>query len=218
MAARASMESTESMVRGFALERLGEGEPLLLLHGTGGARMHWRPVLGPLAERCDVIAVDLPGHGASSPPPEGTAHNPIGYAELLGGVLDELGLDSAHVAGNSAGGWTALELAKNGRARSVVAIGPAGLWAKQDPLALRLRALEPAQAGAGLQAGHAVAVAQPADPRPADGRLRRQAGAAARRGGDRADRGLRRHARLQGAPARDETSAVLPAARESRRR
>jgi pimeloyl-ACP methyl ester carboxylesterase len=123
----------ESRVGGIALERKGEGEPLLLLHGTGGSRMHWRPVLTSLASQRDVLVVDLPGHGASAPPPEGVAHTPIGYAALLGEMLDELGLESVHLAGNSVGGWSALELAKNGRARSVVAIGPAGLWANRDP-------------------------------------------------------------------------------------
>jgi pimeloyl-ACP methyl ester carboxylesterase len=60
-------------------------------------------------------------------------HTPFGYAQVLAGLFDELGIDCAHLAGNSVGGWTALELAKLGRARSVVAISPAGLWPKRDP-------------------------------------------------------------------------------------
>jgi pimeloyl-ACP methyl ester carboxylesterase len=93
----------------------------------------WKEVVGPLSAERELLLVDLPSHGASDPPPPGVPHTPIGYAEVLGGVLDELGLDSAHVAGNSVGGWTALELAKRGRARTVVALGPAGLWAGRDP-------------------------------------------------------------------------------------
>jgi pimeloyl-ACP methyl ester carboxylesterase len=81
----------------------------------------------------ELVLVDLPGHGESDSPPEGIPHTPIGYAQVLAKLLDELGLDSAHIAGNSVGGWTALELAKLGRARSVVAIAPAGLWPKRDP-------------------------------------------------------------------------------------
>ena len=103
------------------------------MHGTGCARSVWKEVVGPLSAERELLLVDLPGHGDSTPPPPGIPHNPIGYAELLAGMLDELGLDSAHVAGNSVGGWTALELAKRGRARSVVALGPAGLWARRDP-------------------------------------------------------------------------------------
>ena len=123
----------ETKVGGIVLERTGSGEPLLLIHGTGGSRMHWKPVIAQLAAQRELLVVDLPGHGASDPPPEGVAHNPIGYAELLGRMLDELGLGRVHVAGNSVGGWTSLELAKGGRARSAVAIGPAGLWARRDP-------------------------------------------------------------------------------------
>jgi pimeloyl-ACP methyl ester carboxylesterase len=122
-----------SRIAGIELERRGEGEPLLLVHGTGGSRMHWRPVVEPLSAQREVLLVDLPDHGASAPVPPGVDHNPIGYAKLLGRMLDELGLESVRVAGNSVGGWTALELAKRGRARSVVAIGPAGLWARRDP-------------------------------------------------------------------------------------
>jgi pimeloyl-ACP methyl ester carboxylesterase len=118
---------------GVFVDRHGEGEPLLLIHGTGGTHNHWRPVLEPLAERRSVLAVDLPGHGESPSPPPDVPHNPIGYAEVLAAMLDELGIDRAHCAGNSTGAWTALELAKLGRAHSVVAIGPAGLWEKQNP-------------------------------------------------------------------------------------
>jgi pimeloyl-ACP methyl ester carboxylesterase len=118
---------------GIAFERRGSGEPLLLIHGTGGARSHWTPVVELLEPHRELLLVDLPGHGESDPPPAEVPHTPIGYARVLAQMLDELGVDSAHAAGNSVGGWTALELAKLGRARSVVALAPAGLWPKRDP-------------------------------------------------------------------------------------
>jgi pimeloyl-ACP methyl ester carboxylesterase len=124
---------------GIAYERTGAGEPLLLLHGTGGSRRHWAPVRSKLAAHHDLIAVDLPGHGESDPPPEDGDHTPLGYAAGLAGFLGELGVDAAHIAGDSVGGWTALELAKLGRARSVVAIAPAGLWPRRDPWRCSLR-------------------------------------------------------------------------------
>ena len=124
--------STKSTA-GVAFERRGTGEPLMLIHGTGGSRSHWRPLIDLLADRCELLLVDLPGHGESEPPPTGAPHTPIGYAQALADLLEELGLGTAHVAGNSVGGWTALEVAKLGRARSVTAIGPAGLWEKRDP-------------------------------------------------------------------------------------
>jgi pimeloyl-ACP methyl ester carboxylesterase len=118
---------------GIAFERRGAGEPLLLLHGTGGSRAHWRPVVDLLTPHRELLLVDLPGHGESDPPPANVPHTPIGYAQLLTQLLDEFGFESVHVAGNSVGGWTALELAKLSRASSVVALAPAGLWAKHDP-------------------------------------------------------------------------------------
>lgn len=120
-------------VIGVAFERRGAGEPLLLMHGTGGSRSHWRPVVDLLAAQRELLLVDLPGHGESDPPPAGIPHTPIGYAQVLAQLLDELGIGSAHAAGNSVGGWTALELAKLARAGSVVALAPAGLWPKRDP-------------------------------------------------------------------------------------
>ena len=121
------------MKNGIAVERVGEGEPLLLIHGTGGSRHHWTPVVSRLAECHALLLVDLPGHGDSPSSPAGTPHNPVGYAESMVGMLDALGIERAHCVGNSVGGWTALEIAKLGRADSVVAISPAGLWPRRDP-------------------------------------------------------------------------------------
>ena len=117
---------------GLAYQRAGNGEPLLLLHGTGGSLRHWAPLWSILAAQRALVAVDLPGHGNSDPPPNDGDHTPVGYAATLADFLDRLGIGTAHVAGPSVGGWTALELAKLGRARSVVAIAPAGLWAQHD--------------------------------------------------------------------------------------
>jgi pimeloyl-ACP methyl ester carboxylesterase len=117
----------------LSFDRCGQGEPLLLLHGTGSSRAVWEPIVKLLAPHRELLLVDLPGHGKSASPPEGVPHSPIGYARLLADLLDGLGIESAHAAGNSAGGWTALELAKLGRTRSVTALAPAGLWPKRDP-------------------------------------------------------------------------------------
>jgi pimeloyl-ACP methyl ester carboxylesterase len=102
-----------------ALYRAGSGEPLVLLHGFTGAWHHWRPLLGGLAARFEVIAPTLAGHDGGPPFPDGVAMSFASAADSLEGHLDELGVGTAHVVGNSLGGALALELAKRGRARSV---------------------------------------------------------------------------------------------------
>jgi len=121
-----------------ALYRAGSGEPLLLLHGFTGAWHHWRPLLGELVARYEVVAPTLAGHDGGKPLPAGTELNFAGSTDLLEEHLDELGLDTVHVVGNSMGGALALELAKRGRARSVVALAPAGGWTQGDGEARRL--------------------------------------------------------------------------------
>ena len=80
-----------------------------------------------LEERFDVLAVDLPGHGYSEPLPAGMNCTPEALADAVEDELGRAGLDTAHIAGNSLGGWVALELARRGRARTVTGISPAGL-------------------------------------------------------------------------------------------
>ena len=93
----------------IAWERHGEGPPLLLIHGLGYARWGWEPVLPELAERFDVILFDNRGIGESDAPP-----GPYTVAEMAGDavrVLDEAGVERAHVVGTSLGGMIAQELA-----------------------------------------------------------------------------------------------------------
>ena len=114
-----------------ALYRAGAGEPLVLIHGFTATWRCWLPVLGLLVPRFEVIAPTLHGHdGGPAPPQEArTLAQATDHFELL---LDELGVETAHLAGNSMGGALALELAKRGRARSVVAISPGGGWEEFD--------------------------------------------------------------------------------------
>lgn len=114
---------------GLAYDRAGAGEPLLLIHGLGGERHVWEPVRAALAARRDTIAVDLPGFGESPAPASPAEADPAALARTMGGLLDALGLRLVHVAGNSLGGWVALELAKQDRALTVSALCPAGFWA-----------------------------------------------------------------------------------------
>lgn len=113
---------------GLAFQRHGAGPPLLVLHGIGHRRQAWGAVLDWLEPQRDVILPDLPGHGES--PPLVTSGRSVARVLLdeIFGVIDELGLDRPHVAGNSLGGLLALEMAARGRAASVTALSPAGFW------------------------------------------------------------------------------------------
>ena len=80
-----------------------------------------------LEERFDVLAVDMPGFGYSDPLPPGVDPTPEALADTVEDEMARAGFDRAHIAGNSLGGWVALELARRGRAETVVALSPAGL-------------------------------------------------------------------------------------------
>jgi pimeloyl-ACP methyl ester carboxylesterase len=112
----------------LAFDRLGHGPALLLLHPLGADRRVWDPVIERLAAEREVIALDLPGFGES--PPLLQTPTPAALAEAVDAELREMGVQRPHVAGNSLGGWVALELALAGDASSVTAIAPAGLWAE----------------------------------------------------------------------------------------
>ncbi|MGH2857419.1 MAG: alpha/beta fold hydrolase [Solirubrobacteraceae bacterium] len=113
----------------LAHDRTGSGPPLVLLHALGADRRIWDPVVDSLARERHVITVDLPGFGESPPlaPPE-RPPTPRALATAVAGLLHQLGYERAHVAGNSLGGWVALELGLRGVALSVTGIAPAGLW------------------------------------------------------------------------------------------
>lgn len=106
-------------------QRGGAGEPLLLLHGIGSTHDDFAGLRARLETDHDVLAADLPGHGAS--PTLSGAPTVAALADVVEGDLDALGLDRVHVLGNSLGARIALELARRHRARSVVAIAPNGM-------------------------------------------------------------------------------------------
>jgi pimeloyl-ACP methyl ester carboxylesterase len=107
-------------------------DPLVLLHGIGSSAGAWRPVTGALEVRHEVLALDLPGFGGAPELPRGTRPDVAALADAVERELDSAGFDRPHVAGNSLGGWTALELARRGRARRVVALSPAGMWTERE--------------------------------------------------------------------------------------
>lgn len=99
----------------------------MLLHGVISSEHTWREVVPLLSPDYDVVVPTALGHHGGAWP----AVRPVGLDEVVDDaerLLDELGLERPHVAGNSMGGWVGIELARRGRARSVCALSPAGAW------------------------------------------------------------------------------------------
>lgn len=110
-------------------EITGSGPTIVLLHGVCHRGHAWDPVVPLLADRFRVVTVDLPGHGQSVPIPE--------EGDALEFMVDQLtevleiavpAGERPHIAGNSLGGFLALEMGARGLASSVNALSPAGFF------------------------------------------------------------------------------------------
>src|SRR6202167_649690 len=113
---------------------LGSGEPVLPLHPLLMSHAVWEIVAKQLAGpgRYEVFAPTMAGHHGG--PRAGTwLLSSSALADHVERQLDELGWDTAHIVGNSLGGWVAFELERRGRARTVTGIAPAGGWTRWAP-------------------------------------------------------------------------------------
>jgi pimeloyl-ACP methyl ester carboxylesterase len=110
------------------LFRGGTGEPLVLLHGLFESWHAWSPVLERLTAQRDVLAFTHLGHAGSPPFEAGQPPTIAGWTDAVEAELDSARLERPDIAGHSLGGWVAMELAKRGRAGSVVAVSPAGRY------------------------------------------------------------------------------------------
>jgi pimeloyl-ACP methyl ester carboxylesterase len=117
------LEAKAARIRYFVA---GAGQPLVLVHGLGGAAVNWVDLAPLLARDHLVVALDLPGHAGSSPLP--AAPNLDAFADRVGAVADAEGLRRPVVAGHSLGGLVALRLAlrRAGDVAGVVLAGAAG--------------------------------------------------------------------------------------------
>jgi pimeloyl-ACP methyl ester carboxylesterase len=110
--------------------RGGSGPPLVCLHGFIDTWRVWELLLPALERRHDVLALTLAGH-AGGPAIDGEITDAV-LADAVERAMDEAGFELAHLVGNSLGGCVALQLAARGRARTVVALAPAGGWGRGD--------------------------------------------------------------------------------------
>jgi pimeloyl-ACP methyl ester carboxylesterase len=113
---------------------LGSGEPVVLLHPFLISQLVWNDVARQLADTgCyEVFAPTMAGHNGG--PKSGTWFlSSTVLADHVERQLDQLGWETAHIVGNSLGGWVAFELERRGRARTVTGIAPAGGWTRWSP-------------------------------------------------------------------------------------
>ena len=123
----------------------GTGTPFILMHGTGGHLEAFTKNLPALAEHYRVIAYDYPGHGWTTTT---TADLEIdAYIDHLVGLMDSLGIEQAHLSGESLGGWVAVKFAARypDRVLRLVLNTPGGTMATPEVME-RIRALSQAAA------------------------------------------------------------------------
>ena len=114
---------------------LGSGEPILLLHPFMMSSYVWHDVAPALARtgRFEVFAPTMAGHNGG-PHTRSWFLDTHTLADHVEAQLDELGWGTAHIVGNSLGGWVAFELERRGRARTLTGIAPAGGWHRWSPV------------------------------------------------------------------------------------
>ena len=103
---------------------------MVCVHGFTDTWRSWELVLPELEQRHDVLAPTLAGH-TGGPAIDGEFNDGL-VADAVEQAMDEAGFETAHIVGNSLGGFVALQLAERGRAKTVVALAPAGGWAEGD--------------------------------------------------------------------------------------
>jgi len=111
-------------------DRKGTGDALVLIHGIGHRRQAWDPIAARLAEKYDVITIDLAGFGESPPYPGNVPYDMDSACTNLADNFAEWGIERPHVVGNSLGGAIGLELGARGLVSSVTALSPAGFFGR----------------------------------------------------------------------------------------
>jgi flavin reductase (DIM6/NTAB) family NADH-FMN oxidoreductase RutF/pimeloyl-ACP methyl ester carboxylesterase len=152
---------------GTGFIRAGSGAPVLFIHGVGMNAAIWQPQIERMADRFDLVAIDMLGHGQSPLPPQ---HPELAdYADQAVRLLDHLGLDKVFVVGHSMGALVAQELALRapGRVRRIVSLN--AVFRRPPELTEAVRQRAAALTGRGDAAGTAQTIARWfGDPVPAE--------------------------------------------------
>jgi pimeloyl-ACP methyl ester carboxylesterase len=119
-------------------------ETIVCLHGLGGTKASFLPTVSALGDSYRVVAIDLPGFGESDKP-IGAPYDAPWFARSAFAAMDALGIERAHIAGNSMGGRVAIEagLVDPDRTGALLLLSPALAWLRSRPWAPVLRALRP---------------------------------------------------------------------------
>lgn len=142
--ARLRFRRVETSSGSWSFTTAGAGEPVLLLHGLGATKGSFLPTVAALAPSFQTIAVDLPGFGDSFKP-LGAPYHPPFFASLILELLNTLGIERAHVVGNSMGGRIAVELGLRhpDRVGRLALLAPSLAWRRDRPWAPLVRLLDP---------------------------------------------------------------------------
>jgi pimeloyl-ACP methyl ester carboxylesterase len=137
---RLRFDSVRTKKATLSILSAGKGDPVVCVHGLGGTKASFLPTVAALADSYRVIAVDLPGFGESDKPIAAAYDAPY-FANAVTALMDELGLESAHIVGNSLGGRVGIELGllHPERVRRLVLLSPALAWLRERRFKLLLR-------------------------------------------------------------------------------
>jgi pimeloyl-ACP methyl ester carboxylesterase len=141
---RLRFRTVETKHHALSVLEAGTGPAVVALHGLGATKASFLPTVAALAPAFRVIAIDLPGFGDSDKP-VGAAYDARYFAQSVVELLDALGLDRAHVVGNSLGGRVALELGLSfpERVQRLALLAPSMAWRRKRPWAPMLRLVRP---------------------------------------------------------------------------
>jgi pimeloyl-ACP methyl ester carboxylesterase len=128
----------------LSIVEAGQGPPVIAIHGLGATKASFLPTVAALGPSFRVIALDLPGFGESRKP-LGAPYDARFFADAVLELLDALGLDRAHLIGNSLGGRVALEVGLRApeRVDRLVLLAPSMAWRRKRPWAPLLRMVRP---------------------------------------------------------------------------
>jgi pimeloyl-ACP methyl ester carboxylesterase len=141
---RLRFESVATQLGTISTMQAGSGEPVLCLHGLGATKASFLPTIAALADRHRVIAVDLLGFGESDKP-VAAPYDARWFARSAVALLDALGIERAHLVGNSMGGRVAIEAGLRAPQRSgrIVLLSPALAWLRDRRWAGVVKVLRP---------------------------------------------------------------------------